>query len=104
MIDYSEEDFTKKGQSYDLILDVAGSRSIFDYKRALNPKGIYVMIGGTTSLILQLVLLGPMISKTENKKMTILIHKPNKKDQNFLKELFIAGKCAPFIGKSFSLN
>lgn len=104
VIDYSEEDFTKKGQSYDLILDVVGSRSIFDYKRALNPKGTYVMIGGTTSLILQLLLLGPMISKTEDKKMTILIHKPNKKDQNFLKELFIAGKFAPFIGKCFSLN
>ncbi len=47
VIDYTQEDFTKSGQRYDLILDVVASQSIFDYKRALNPKGIYVMVGGS---------------------------------------------------------
>ena len=47
VIDYTQEDFTKSGQRYDLILDVVANRSIFDYKRALSPKGIYVMVGGS---------------------------------------------------------
>ncbi|MEH7237973.1 NAD(P)-dependent alcohol dehydrogenase [Bacillus sp. JJ1562] len=104
VIDYNEEDFTQKGQLYDLILDVVGSRSIFDYKRVLNPKGTYVMVGGSMSLILQLLLLGPMIYKTENKKMAILVHRPNKNDQNFLKELFISGKLVPVIDKRYPLS
>ena len=37
LIDYTQEDFTKNGQVYDLILDVVTYRSIFDYKRALSP-------------------------------------------------------------------
>ncbi|WHY70577.1 zinc-binding dehydrogenase [Fictibacillus enclensis] len=77
VIDYTEEDFAQKGQFYDLILDVVGTRSIFDYKRVLNPKERYVLIGDSTSRILQLLILGPMIYKTESKKMAILIHKPN---------------------------
>ncbi|GAI54096.1 unnamed protein product, partial [marine sediment metagenome] len=42
VIDYTQEDFTKSGHRYDLILDVVAYRSIFDYKRALSPKGIFV--------------------------------------------------------------
>jgi NADPH:quinone reductase-like Zn-dependent oxidoreductase len=104
VIDYAEEDFTQKGQLYDLILDVVGTRSIFDYKRLLNPKGTYVMVGGSISLILQLLLLGPVIYKTESKKMAILVHKPNKNDQNFLKELFVAGNLVPVIDRRYSLS
>ncbi|WP_066303608.1 NAD(P)-dependent alcohol dehydrogenase [Bacillus sp. FJAT-29814] len=104
VIDYTEEDFTKNGQHYDLILDVVGTRSIFDYKRALNPEGTYVMIGGSASLILQLLVLGPRILKKERKKMAILIHKPNKNDQNFLSELFVAGKLIPVIDKRYPLS
>lgn len=104
VIDYNKEDFTKKGQCYDLILDVVGNRSIFDYKRVLNPNGTYVMIGGSMFLILQLLLLGPIINRTESKKMDILVHKPNKQDQCLLKELFVAGKILPVIDKQYSLS
>jgi NADPH:quinone reductase-like Zn-dependent oxidoreductase len=104
VIDYNDEDFVKKGQFYDLILDVVGNRSIFDYKRVLNPNGTYVMIGGSMFLILQLLLLGPMINKTESKKMAILVHKPNKQDQSLLKELFVAGKISPVIDRQYSLS
>ncbi|WHY88283.1 NAD(P)-dependent alcohol dehydrogenase [Neobacillus novalis] len=104
VIDYTQEDFSQNGLFYDLILDVVGTRSIFDYKRSLNPKGKYVMVGGSLSLIFQLLLLGPLISKTERKNMAILVHKPNKDDQNILKNLFVSGKLAPVIDRRYSLS
>jgi len=103
VIDYTQEDFTKNEQRYDLILDVAAYHSIFDYKRALSPKGIYVMVGGSTARIFQAMLLGPWISMTGSKKMGILAHKPNK-DLAFMKELFEAGKVVPVIDRRYPLS
>ncbi|MBS4201208.1 NAD(P)-dependent alcohol dehydrogenase [Bacillus sp. FJAT-49732] len=103
VIDYTQEDFTQKGQRYDLILDVVGSRSISDYKRALNPKGTYAMIGGPTNRILQLLLLRPLISLT-GKNMSLLIHKPNQNDQNIIKKFFEAGNVVPIIDRCYPLS
>jgi len=103
VIDYTQEDFTKNGQRYDLILDVAAYHSIFDYKRALSPKGIYVMVGGSTARIFQVMFLGPWISMTGSKKMGILMHKPNK-DLAFIKELLEAGKVVPVIDRRYPLS
>jgi NADPH:quinone reductase-like Zn-dependent oxidoreductase len=104
VIDYTQEDFTQKSKSYDLIIDVVGNRSSFDFKRILNPNGTYVMVGGTFNRILQTVFVSRMISKTERKKITILIHKPNRIDQKFISELFEAGKLIPVIDKRYSLS
>jgi len=103
VIDYTQEDFTKSGQRYDLILDEATHHSIFDYKRALNPKGIYVTAGGSIARIFQVVFLGPLISMTTSKKMGIMMHKPNR-GLDFMKELFEAGKVKPVIDKRYPLS
>ncbi|NOU98856.1 NAD(P)-dependent alcohol dehydrogenase [Paenibacillus planticolens] len=104
VIDYTQIDFTQNGQRYDLILDVVGTRSLFDYKRALSPQGAYVMVGGSMARIFQLLLLGPWISRISKVKMGILIHKPNKEDLNIIKELFEADKVVPVIDRRYALN
>jgi NADPH:quinone reductase-like Zn-dependent oxidoreductase len=105
VIDYTQEDFTRSGQQYDLILDVVASRSIFDYKRALNPKGVFVMVGGTGVAILQAFLLGPLISTTGSQKMGIVMWKPNnQEDLAILEALFEAGKVVPIIDKQYPLS
>ena len=58
VIDYTKEDFTKNGQQYDLLFAANGYHSLSDYKRALTPKGIYVMAGGSMAQILQSMLMG----------------------------------------------
>ncbi|KAF5435453.1 NADPH:quinone reductase [Candidatus Methanophagaceae archaeon] len=103
VIDYTMEDFTESGQRYDWILDFAAHHSIFDYKRALSPKGMYVMVGGSTALMFQVLFLGPLISIATSKKMGILAHKPNK-GLVYLKELFEAGKVKPVIDKRYPLS
>jgi len=105
VIDYTQEDFTKSGQRYDLILDVAAHRSIFDYKRALSPEGICVFVGGSTAAIFQALILGPLISRTGRKKMGSVMWKPNnKEDFVVLKELFEAGKVVPVIDRRYPLS
>jgi NADPH:quinone reductase-like Zn-dependent oxidoreductase len=105
VMDYTQEDFTKSGQRYDLILEVVASRSIFDYKRALSPKGIFVMVGGSGAAILQAFLLGPLISMTGSKKMGIVMWKPNnQEDLAILEELFVAGKVVPVIDRCYPLS
>ena len=105
LIDYTKEDFTSGGPVYDLILDVVTYRSILDYKRALSPGGIYVMLGGGSyARITEFMWRGPLISMTSNKKMGLLWHKPNKKDLNYLAELYETGKIKPVIDKSYSLG
>jgi NADPH:quinone reductase-like Zn-dependent oxidoreductase len=105
VIDYTQEDFTQNGQRYDLILDVVASRSIFDYRRALSPKGIFVMVGGSLAAILQAFLLGSLISMTGSKKMGIVMWKPNnQKDLAILEELFAAGKVVPVIDRRYPLS
>ena len=47
-VDYTQEDFTRSGQRYDLILDLVGNHSLLACRRALNPKGTYVAAGGST--------------------------------------------------------
>jgi len=105
VIDYTQEDFTKNGQHYDLILDVVVHRSIFDYKRALSPKGICVFVGGSMTRLFLNNLLGSLISMTGSKKMGLVMWKPNKKeDLLLLKELFEAGKVVPVIDRRYPLS
>lgn len=104
VIDYTKEDFTKNGLRYDLILAANGFHSIFDYKRALSPKGIYVMSGGTSAQMFQTLLLGPWISMTGSKKMASVSSKPNKKDLILIKELLESGKIKPVIDRRYPLS
>ena len=104
VIDYTQEDFTKNGQRYDLILAANGHHPISAYKRALSPEGIYVMTGGSGAQMFQAMLLGPMISMTGHKKMGNLLKQPSKKDLVVLRELLEAGKVTPVIDRTYPLS
>jgi len=104
VIDYTQEDFAQNGQHYDLIFAVAGHRSIFDYKRALSPKGIYVCAGGTATQYFQALLLGPLISMIGSQKLGAMYTNPNRKDYAFLIELIEAGKVVPVIDRRYPLS
>jgi NADPH:quinone reductase-like Zn-dependent oxidoreductase len=105
VIDYTQQDFTKSGQRYDLILDIVASRSISAYKRALNPKGVCVFVGGSTAAIFQALFLAPLVSRMGSQKLGAVMWKPNnKEDLDILTELFEAGKVVPVIGRRYPLG
>jgi len=104
VIDYTKEDFTKNGQQYDLVFAANGYHSLSAYKRALTPKGIYVMAGGSMAQIFQSMLMGSMMSETGGRKMTGVSAKRNQNDLIFIKELFEAGKVKSIIDRQYPLS
>lgn len=104
VIDYAREDFTKSGESYDLILDAVGNHSTSDYKRALTPRGICSVVGFTSMFrMIRVVLRGRLTSKTDGKKVGLMSLRPNKEDRAFLAELLASGKISPVIDRRYSL-
>ncbi len=107
VIDYTQEDFTKNGQHYDLIFDVAANRSASDYKRALSPNGICVVAGFTSMshLLFQVVFLGSWMSMTGSNKLgTMGSAVPNQKDLLFIRELLETGEVVPAIDRRYQLR
>jgi NADPH:quinone reductase-like Zn-dependent oxidoreductase len=107
VIDYTQEDFTRNGQGYDLIYDAVGNRSASAYKRALNLNGICVVAGFTTMahMLFQVMLLGSWASKTGSKKIGGMgVANSNQKDLLFIRELLEAGKVVPVIDRRYPLN
>ena len=106
VIDYTQADFTRNGQRYDLIFDAVGNRSVSDFKRALSPNGMCAVAGFTTlPHVFQVLVLGSWVSRTGRKKIGLMeTAKPNKKDLLFIKDLLEAGKVVPVIDRRYTLR
>jgi NADPH:quinone reductase-like Zn-dependent oxidoreductase len=104
-IDYTQQDFTRTGQQYDLIYDAIGNRTVGDLKRALTPKGICTVAGFTTiPHMLRLALQGLWVTKTSEQQIGMMgTAIPNKQDLLVLKELLETGKIVPVIDRHYPL-
>ncbi len=104
VIDYAREDFTRDARRYDLILAVNGYHPISAYRYALRPRGIYVMVGGSSRQIFESLLLGPVLSMRRDQTLGALTYTPHKKELVFLKDLLEAGTIHSVIDRSFPLR
>jgi NADPH:quinone reductase-like Zn-dependent oxidoreductase len=113
VVDYTQEDFTRTGERYDLVLDIAGNHPWSDLRRTLTtPEGMYVLIGhdqyggsghrwfGSLGRFLKLMVISPFASQLHPFR--------GAKDPGdrlvFLKELIEAGKITPVIDRTFPLS
>ncbi len=103
VIDYTKNDFTNSDYSYDLVLDMVFNRPVSRAKKVLNPGGAYVIIGGEPARLFKLMIPG-IFKKNQNKTVSLLMHKPNRKDLEFLLRLVAEGRLNPVIEKRFPLN
>jgi NADPH:quinone reductase-like Zn-dependent oxidoreductase len=108
VIDYTQQDFTKSGQRYDLIFDCIGNHSLLACRRVLTPKGIYIAVGGPSGrwMIgpLASAITAPVLSRFVSQNFVTFIAKLSKKDLTIMHELMKTGKVTPVIDRSYSLS
>lgn len=107
VIDYTKQDFTHMGQRYDLIVDNVGTQPLSQFRSALNPKGICVLVGGggpndgrwigPITRPFKAMLLSPFVSQ----KFGMLLAKLNHNDLAFLADLMQSGKVTPVIDRTY---
>ena len=109
VIDYAREDFTRSGQRFDLILDVAANRSLAACARVLAPNGTLVVIGaagnGRSIVPIALRILGAILwSRLGRRRMSMYMAKITRADLVVLKELIEAGKVTPVVDRTYPLS
>jgi NADPH:quinone reductase-like Zn-dependent oxidoreductase len=108
VIDYTREDFADGRQRYDVILDIAGNRSLSHLRRALAATGTLVIVGGEgggkwfggIDRQLRASVLSPFVRQ----KLGTWISTERKEDLETLRELLEAGKITPIIDRTYSLS
>ena len=107
VIDYTQEDFTRSGQRYDLMFDCMGNRSLSDCRRVMSPSGNYVVVGGPAGRWI-----GPL-ARSAQSALVVTVREPeagrvygarNKEDLVVLKGLIEAGKVTPVIDRCYTLS
>ena len=107
VIDYTRDDFTQTERHYDLLLDIAGNRTLSETRRVLRPKGTLVAVGGPNkgnwigplSRTLTMTVLAPAVSQ----RMASFLAHQTKADLTVVRELIEAGKVEPVIDKTYPL-
>lgn len=103
VIDYTREDFTRNGQRYDVILDMAAHRSVFEVRRSLTRNGVYLMAGGSGTALWQSAL-GPLVSWSGNGRVRMLLAALRREDLLTMIELVEAGAVVPVIDRCYPLT
>jgi len=109
VIDYTQTDFTKSAQRYDIFFDLVANHSLAACTRVLNPQGTYIPAGGEggrwmaralargiTTLVLSRFL--------SQKLVAFFMAQPSKEDLNIMRELLQSGRVTPVIDRSYKLN
>lgn len=100
VIDYTQEDFTKNGQTYDIIVDTVGTVPISRCKASLKERGRILLISGSLPAMLQ----GMWFSLTTKKKAVAGVALGNLEDLRFLAKLAQDGEFTPVIDRQYSLE
>jgi NADPH:quinone reductase-like Zn-dependent oxidoreductase len=107
VIDYTREDFADGRNRYDVILDIAGNRSLSELRRALTPRGTLVIVGGEDAgnwLGVRRQLRAAALSPFVRQKLGFFISKERRQDLEELRRLLEAGTIRPVVDRTFPLE
>jgi NADPH:quinone reductase-like Zn-dependent oxidoreductase len=107
VIDYTQEDFTRGGRRYDILLDLVANRSLAECRRVLAQKGVLVRIGpskgewiGPVLGLVGLLALAPLVSQ----RLVTFLARPSRDDLTVLAEFLQSGQVTPVIDRTYPLT
>lgn len=107
VIDYTHEDFTRGDQHYDVIFDNIGNHTVLDYRRVMQPNGIFVIVGGPKgdwigpfALPLKAQVMAPFMSQ----KFQFFLAQIDRTDLERLRDLLQAGKVTPVVDRTYPMS
>ena len=108
VIDYRQDDFTRGGQRYDVIIDNVGNHPLRAVRRVLEPDGTYVRIGGPKHDPWLGPVLGfltaPLMSRVSSQEFEVLLAEMNAADLMVLNSMIDAGQVTPVIDRTYPLQ
>jgi NADPH:quinone reductase-like Zn-dependent oxidoreductase len=104
VIDYTTEDFTRKGEHYDLVLDTFAHRSVRACARALRPNGTYFFAGGAVRVLVGALFLGPWIRRTEGKRVRLLVVPQDREVLSMVTALAAERQIVPAIDRCYPME
>jgi len=107
VIDYTKEDFADGGRRYDVIIDIAGNRSLSHLRRALTPRGTLVIVGAEDAgnwLGIRRQLRASALSPFVRQRLGFFISKERSQDLEELRKLLEAGVISPAVDRTFALD
>jgi NADPH:quinone reductase-like Zn-dependent oxidoreductase len=102
VVDYTQEDFTKNGKTYDVIFDAVGKHSFRRCRRSLKPGGIYIETD--PGFLWHVPILALLTRWIGDKRVTLILPKYSKKDVLLLKRLLEARSFRAVIDRSYPLE
>jgi len=110
VVDYTKEDFTESGERYDLIFDCVANHSLSAFRRVLDPKGSYIMVGAADGGgrwmigILARLMKASVLSRLVGQRLAMVGAKITNAELTALGELMNTGKVRPVIGRRYRLE
>jgi len=104
VIDYTKEDFTRATARYDVVLDIISNHSLAACRRALAPKGAYVVVGAASPWAFTRLVTTPLLSPFVSQRLTVAMARSNAADLATLSALMENGQVTPVIDQRFALS
>jgi NADPH:quinone reductase-like Zn-dependent oxidoreductase len=107
VIDYSKEDFARRPERYDAVLDIAATRSLSKLRRVLTPNGVFVQVGapkgGWIGIFARII--NVMVrARVLHQRVKFYVAQTNLDDLAYLKDLIESGKLRPVIDRTYPLS
>jgi NADPH:quinone reductase-like Zn-dependent oxidoreductase len=104
VIDYRTDDFTRGFEPYDRILDLVAHRSVFAYRRAVAPGGVYRCVGGSVPTLLRVATIGAVVGRLTGRRIGVLMVRQGPESFEPLAELCVAGRIRVHIDRTVALD